>query len=65
LINNLFIYYKIMDIQSNTIEPTEINGIELKIMNKLRKEYDKIKNKLLLEIIKELELDKTLKSNNE
>ena len=54
-----------MDIQSNTIEPTEINGIELKIMNKLRKEYDKIKNKLLLEIIKELELDKTLKSNNE
>ena len=54
-----------MDTQSNTIEPTEINGIELKIMNKLGKEYDKIKNKLLLEIIKELELDKTLKSNNE
>ena len=42
---------------SNTIEPTEINGIELKIMNKLGKEYDKIKNKLLLEIIKELELE--------
>lgn len=54
-----------MDTQSNTIEPTEISGIELKIMNKLGKEYDKIKNKLLLEIIKELELDKTLKSNNE
>ena len=56
-----------MDIQSNTIEPTEINGIEYKIIKNLDKEYYKIKDKFLIEIIKELEeelenkTDKTLK----
>ena len=56
-----------MDIQSNTIEPTEINGIEYKIIKNLEKEYIKMKDKLFLEIIKELEeefenkTDKTLK----
>ena len=39
-----------MDVQSNTIEPIEINGIEYKIIKKLEKEYNQIKNKLLLEI---------------
>ena len=56
-----------MDIQSNTIEPTEINGVEYKIIKNLDKEYYKIKDKFLIEIIKELEeelenkTDKTLK----
>tara|TARA_B100001123_G_C15258935_1_gene1005833 strand:+ start:43 stop:204 length:162 start_codon:yes stop_codon:yes gene_type:complete len=53
-----------MDIQSNTIEPIEINGIEYKIIKKLEKEYNQIKNKLLLEILNELNV-KYLKDKNE